>query len=252
MTRLWSSQVKFENKTDDKKIIKLKKQKDLIYDLRLENSKLKEENEKMKNQISDLSTALKSNKDLLIEMSDKFNAQLAINHKNLEKKIEQIRQIGREKDEIIEKLRSNFAMHMNALIFTCEKCGSSQFKTEIWKEGLDKTRFTSKVAGSDNAPSAIYGSNALKNHFESFWQWVGSSQKEKKDKSEIEEESEANKSLRTFRLVMTDSPNKNVPQSCLDQYEHDGSVIVRDVSPMQLRFTSENNEESKHTLLITF
>jgi hypothetical protein len=77
--------LKIRPKNEEVKKSKLSKQTDLIYDLRLENSQLKEKNDSFKNRLSDLTQALKSNKELLIEMSDKFNSQLTINHKNLNK-----------------------------------------------------------------------------------------------------------------------------------------------------------------------
>jgi hypothetical protein len=100
------------------RIPKVERQKELIYELRLENKKLKDLNEGLKNRLSDVSHTSRSNKELLIEMSDKFNAQLIVNHKLIAKKTEQYENMSKQKDEIIHKLRENFDLHMNALKFT--------------------------------------------------------------------------------------------------------------------------------------
>ena len=185
----------------------------------------------MTNRLADLSQALKSNKELLIEMSDKFNVQLAINQKTLAKKAEKIERISKEKDEIIEKLRSNFAMHMNALKFTCQKCGSCQFKTELWKDGLDKTRFNTNAHLQDsegNNKLTSVGSKILQSHFESFCDIFGSN---KKDISPIGKESsqpqydENDTSLKTFRVIIKETPDEKDQFYFADEFDKDGSVV---------------------------
>lgn len=132
-------------------------------------------------------------------------------------------------------------MHMSALKFTCEVWGSSEFKTELWKDGIDAHKLTDNK-DSEGFKSTLYGSKTLRNHFESFWDWFGSAKKDinQIEESEKVEHDENNVSLKTFRIVVNQTPDQNTPIGTLEDYGNDGSVIVHDFTPSKLRFTSEN------------
>lgn len=94
-----------------KKIAKIDPSKNLIYDLKVENKLLKEENLRLKERLSDMSQTLKMNKMMLQDVIDKTTAEANT-------KAEQFRLEREHKDKVIEDLRANFQAHMNALIFT--------------------------------------------------------------------------------------------------------------------------------------
>lgn len=229
------------------RIPKVERQKELIYELRLENKKLKDLNEGLKNRLSDVSHTSRSNKELLIEMSDKFNAQLIVNHKLIAKKTEQYENMSKQKDEIIHKLRENFDLHMNALKFTWKRCGRCEYKTELWKDGLDKLRIHSQVAGknSQNTRTAA-DSKTIKDNFFSIY----GSDESKFDVSgtkgineDLDEEKDNNDTtLKTFRIIVNDTSEAKNPLDKWGYEDNDGTVIVYDVSPAKLWFTSENDE----------
>lgn len=225
---------------EELKLSKIQKQKEIIYQLKIENQKIKEQNEVLKGRLYDVSEALKSNKELLLEMSDKFNAQLALNHKNLSKKTEQLKEITKEKDDIIQKLRSNFALHMEALKFTCRICGSSQFKTEVWKDCLDKTRLMSdtNIKDSEGQGTTDWGSKTLQNHIDSFCEWIGSARKEHPP------EEDPDTSLKTFRVVINDNVPDKSQLDWLDKSANDLSVIVHNWSPAKLQFHAGDEDDA--------
>lgn len=129
-------------------------------------------------------------------------------------------------------------MHMSALKFTWEVWGSSEFKTELWRDGIDKHKLSDNK-DSEGFKSTLYGSKTLRNHFESFWDWFGSA---KKDIIQIEEQEkgEHDVSLKTFRIIVNQTPDQNTPIGTFEDFGNDGSVIVHDFTPSKLRLTSEN------------
>lgn len=210
-------------------------------------NKLKTSTEEYKNRVADLSQALKSNKEMIwnvIEMSEKLKSQLVSTQKSLNIKTQQLERMGKEKDEIIEKLRSNFAMHMNALKFTCQTWGSWQFKTEVWKDGLDKTRFNTNAHLQDSEGNKFTsaGSKILQSHFESFCDMFGSNKKEVSpiDKQDSCPDEVNDTSLKTYRVIVKETHDDKDQFNFVDALEQDGSVLINDFSPTKIQYTSEN------------
>jgi hypothetical protein len=71
----------------------------------------------------------------------------------------------------------------------------------------------------------------------------------KKDLIEIEEQDKDlhDTSLKTFRIMEDLKPDRKVPTSTLDEFANDGTVIIYDLTPSKLRFTSEN--EGKFSII---
>ena len=97
---------------------------------------------------------------------------------------------------------------MNALIFTCTQWGNRQYKTEVWKNGLDKTRFqtNTNLEDSKGAISSIHGSQAIQNHFESFLNWTASGKAPKevtvsKEKEKIAEKREEISGTKNIKIL---------------------------------------------------
>lgn len=135
------------------------------------------------------------------------------------------------------------------------KWGFEEFKTEPWKDCLDKTKF---VSGSENKRSGEqtdtnYGSKTLGSHFDNFWELIENLRneeiKDNKDNNkenidnEFVENEELIMSLNTYRIIWKETPSgQKHKEGLMNDIEEEGSVIIYDVSPSHLFFTSENDE----------
>ncbi|CAI2371129.1 unnamed protein product [Moneuplotes crassus] len=220
----------------------------LIYDLKVENKKLREQNESLQERLSDMFQTLQMNKQMLKDVIDKSNI-------DIKNKTDQFIKECEQKDKVIEDLRTNFIDHMNALVFICTRCGHKQYKTEMGKTGLDKTRFQTNTNFEDSkgAISSVHGSQGAQNHFETFLNWTASGKAPKevtvsKANDEIKENQEGevseDNSPKTFRMVVSDTPegygnDKSTPIEDICN----GSVVIKDVTPSKLEFKSDLEEE---------
>ena len=102
------------------------------------------------------------------------------------------------------------------------------------------------------------GSKTLESHFNSFCDWLGSGRKQNdyqdetpvkstieknKENSDLNELSQLDVSLKTFRVITNETPNDKLDSYICKQIVDDSSVIIYDVTPAKFRFTSENEGE---------
>jgi len=149
---------------------------------------------------------------------------------------------------------------MNALKFTWEQWGSETYKTEVWKEGLDTTRFATKAMFEDSkgAISSLHGSQALQNNFESFLKFSTSGKRQEDPQPEnnenIDEEAVEDPdsiSPKTFRVVINNTPDNIEEEKSPLEYQDGESVIVYDITPSKLEFKSDIDEENENKIVTT-